>query len=63
MLLSEAEAARYLALSPRTLERWRSTGEGPRYCKQSRRIAYRREDLDAWIAAHMRSNTSERSAA
>jgi hypothetical protein len=59
MLLSEADAARYLNLSPRTLERWRSTGEGPRYVKQSRRISYDQRVLDAWIAAHARSNTSQ----
>jgi hypothetical protein len=59
MLLSEADAARYLNLSPRTLERWRTTGEGPRYIKQSRRVSYAPAELDRWIAAHMRSNTSE----
>jgi hypothetical protein len=59
MLMSESEAARYLNLSPRTLEKGRGTGFGPVYIKQGRRVSYRREDLDAWIAAHVRSSTSE----
>jgi excisionase family DNA binding protein len=63
MLMSESEAARYLNLSPRTLEKSRSTGLGPCYVKQGRRVSYRREDLDAWIAARVRTSTSDRSAA
>jgi hypothetical protein len=59
MLMPESEAARYLNLSPRTLEKSRGTGLGPCYVKQGRRVSYRREDLDAWIAANVRSSTSD----
>ncbi|WP_342737398.1 helix-turn-helix domain-containing protein [Bradyrhizobium sp. B117] len=40
-LLRESEAAEVLRLSERTLERWRSRGEGPKAKKiGARRIAY-----------------------
>ena len=40
-LLRESEAAEVLLLSERTLERWRSRGEGPRAKKiGARRVAY-----------------------
>ena len=48
-LLDTGEAAAYLHLSPRTLERYRVTGEGPRFLKLGRRVLYRRADLDTWI--------------
>jgi hypothetical protein len=35
-LLKTLEAARFLSLSPRTLERFRLEGSGPRYCKLRR---------------------------
>jgi Helix-turn-helix domain len=44
-------AAIYLGLSPRTLEKWRLTGQGPPYIKRGRRCLYRLEDLDASGAA------------
>ncbi len=34
----------------RTLERWRLTGEGPPFVRLGRRIAYRAEDVDSWLA-------------
>lgn len=40
-LLRESEAAEVLLLSERTLERWRSRGEGPKAKKiGARRVAY-----------------------
>lgn len=50
-LLSTPEAARHLALSPRTLEKWRTRGIGPAYARIGRRVVYRREDLDDFVAA------------
>ena len=58
-LLSTKEAARYLRLSHRTLERYRVTGEGPRYLKVGRRVFYRRTDLDAWLDGRVRRSTSD----
>jgi hypothetical protein len=35
-------------VSPRTLERWRWTGIGPRFLKIGRRVRYRLEDIEAY---------------
>ena len=44
-------AARY-HVSERTLERWRTTGEGPPFVRIGpRRISYRLADCEAWAAA------------
>ena len=56
-------AAIYLGLSPRTLEKWRLTGQGPPYTKRGRRCLYRLEDLDFWAEAGMRWSTSQNRAA
>jgi predicted DNA-binding transcriptional regulator AlpA len=58
-LLSQREAAQFLCLSERTLERWRVSGNGPKFCKLGRRVVYRSTDLEAWINAHVRQSTSE----
>ena len=62
-LLNQREAAAFLRLSERTLERFRLTGDGPPIVKAGRRVSYRAEDLDRWIADHVRTSTSERRAA
>lgn len=56
----EVTAVRLLT-SPRTLERWRKNGAGPRYVKLGRRVAYRDCDIDAFVAAQVRSHTGETS--
>src|SRR6202011_2891906 len=43
-----SEAARFLALSARTLEKHRCYGTGPKYRKLGGRIVYALEDLKAW---------------
>jgi predicted DNA-binding transcriptional regulator AlpA len=53
-LLNEKEAARFLSMSYRTLQSWRSAGEGPPYLKLGRSIRYRRGDLIAWIDTNLR---------
>ena len=53
------EAGAYLGLSPKTLQRMRVTGEGPRYVKVRRRVIYDRIDLDAWTAKRKRRFTGE----
>ncbi len=62
-LLHPREAATYLSVSPATLERWRRTGEGPKFVKLGRarnsRIAYRAEDIDAYVDEHRRSSTAD----
>lgn len=46
--LNTAQAAHYLGLSTRLLERMRSRGEGPRYRRHCRFIRYHVDDLIAW---------------
>ena len=59
VLLTTLEAARFLSLSPRTLERLRLDGSGPRYCKLGRSVRYRPSDLDHWLACNAVASTSE----
>jgi predicted site-specific integrase-resolvase len=56
--LSQLALARRWAISPRTLERWRWTGEGPRYIKLVGRIVYRLEDVETFENARMHDSTS-----
>ncbi len=58
-LLNQREASAFLRLSERTLERFRLTGDGPRFAKAGRRVVYRAEDLEAWITERLRHSTSE----
>ncbi|CDK99122.1 conserved protein of unknown function [Magnetospirillum gryphiswaldense MSR-1 v2] len=56
--LNQIELSRRWSLSPRTLERWRWLGLGPRYLKIGGRVVYRQEDIDAYEAAQVRESTS-----
>ena len=59
-LINEIDAADYLGLSERTLQKWRVTGGGPRFVKVSgRMVRYRRRDLMDWSEARLRAHTSE----
>ena len=51
--LDNEQAAHYLKLSPRTLDRQRLTGKGPRFRKFGRRVIYAIEDLEAWANARI----------
>ncbi|MEU0393878.1 helix-turn-helix domain-containing protein [Streptomyces sp. NPDC006208] len=44
------EAATYIGVAKNTLYKWRQTGHGPKGFPVARRIAYRIEALDAWLA-------------
>src|SRR5262249_12607465 len=46
--LRTPEAARFLGLSGRTLEKHRTYGTGPKYRKIGGRVVYALEDLKAW---------------
>ena len=46
--LSTRKAAALLALSPRTLDRFREIGTGPPYFRLGQRIMYSREDILEW---------------
>ena len=58
-LLNTEEAARYLRLSPRTLERYRITGEGPEFLKVGRLVFYEPHKLDEWLERRRRRSTSD----
>ncbi len=46
--LNQVELSRRWKISPRTLERWRWLGQGPRYLKVGGRVIYRLEDIIAF---------------
>ncbi|WP_349292204.1 helix-turn-helix domain-containing protein [Pseudomonas sp. KB-10] len=46
--LTNNEAAAFLRLSPRTLEKQRVIGGGPRFHKFGRRVMYALADLESW---------------
>jgi hypothetical protein len=48
--LNQIELSRRWSLSPRTLERWRCLGLGPRYLKIVGRVVYRLDDVEAFEA-------------
>jgi hypothetical protein len=57
--LTNAEAAEYLRLSPRTLEKQRHFGGGPPYCKFGRAVRYALTDLESWAAARTFGMTAD----
>lgn len=57
-IFTTPEAASYLRLAKPTLERFRTSGDGPRYCKLGGAVRYRRSDLDAWLESRSVSSTS-----
>ena len=57
--LSTIQAADYLGFSRQFFEGARHKGSGPPYVKLARAVRYRRKDLDAWMADHMRNHTGE----
>jgi predicted DNA-binding transcriptional regulator AlpA len=57
--LRTPEAARFLGLSHRTLEKHRSYGTGPTYRKLGGRVVYTPDDLKAWVDRGLRTSTSD----
>ena len=57
--LDTREAAAWLALSPRTLDRYRVTGEGPVFHRFGSRVRYLLTDLESWASARRRASTSD----
>ncbi len=58
LLYTPDEAADILRTKARTLERWRHTGGGPVFLKIGRRVVYRQDDLEQWLAQQRREHTS-----
>lgn len=61
-LLRTQEAARFLGISLRTLEKHRTYGTGPIYRKVGGRVLYAVHDLEAWTEIGARRSTSDRDA-
>ena len=57
--LTTDEAAAFLRLSPRTLEKQRVLGGGPRFRKFGARVVYAVEDLRAWADSRTYGMTSD----
>ena len=58
-LLTEREVADRLNLALRTIQGFRVRGGGPRFVRINRTIRYRPEDIDEFIRARIRRNTSD----
>ncbi len=56
--LTVEELARRWRSSPRTLERWRADGHGPRWLRLKGRVLYRVEDVLAYERARLRPTTT-----
>jgi hypothetical protein len=57
--LTTDEAGAFLRLSPRTLEKQRVLGGGPRFRKFGARVVYAAADLRAWADSHTYGMTSD----
>ena len=59
--LTQGQLADRWQMSPRTLERWRWLGEGPRFLKIGGRVVYRLQDIERYEAEQLRDSTMARS--
>ncbi|WP_394890392.1 helix-turn-helix transcriptional regulator [Mesorhizobium sp. AaZ16] len=57
--LNTAQAAFYIGLSQRTLEKMRLTGGGPKYRKHGRYVRYHIDELDDWSKGRLQDSKSE----
>ena len=48
--LKEPAASQYLNVSPRTLQKWRDLGKGPRVTRMGAAVRYLLADLEAFAA-------------
>ena len=57
--LTNSEAAEFLKLSPRTLEKLRVLGTGPSFRKFGRRVVYDMADLVSWSNERVFDSTAQ----
>ena len=61
--ITTAQAAEYLSLSPKTLERYRVDGNGPPFHKlgngKRSRVLYKMVDLETWLQSCRHQSTSQ----
>ena len=59
-LATERQAADFLGVTTRALQKWRATGTGPQFVRiSSRCVRYRRRDLITWAADRLKSSTAQ----
>jgi len=56
--LDENALAERWSISPRTLQRWRQTGQGPAFLKLGGRVVYRVVDVEAYERSNLRASRS-----
>ena len=59
VLLTEDEVAALLQVTVKAVQGWRYRGGGPRFVKVGRCVRYRREDLQGFVQAALRTSTSD----
>ena len=61
-VFNEVQLSSRWNLSPKTLQRWRSEGRGPKYLKLSKRVSYPLETVIDFETNALHDSTSERTA-
>lgn len=59
MMMNENELASRWNISPKTLQRWRSEGRGPRFMKMSKRVVYPIDEVLDFESQALRASTWE----
>jgi predicted site-specific integrase-resolvase len=58
-LLRETDAAQALGVSPRTLQKWRWNGKGPKFIRLNGAVRYDTADIESFVSGARRSSTSD----
>jgi len=58
VMMTPAQTAEALEVSPATLARWRWAGRGPKFVKYGKHVRYRRQDVVDFIEASIREHTA-----
>jgi hypothetical protein len=61
-LINPKHAAKYLGISPRTLESMRLRGVGPTYIRVGRLVRYLKDALEGWVLSNQWNSTSDEKA-
>ena len=59
MKRNSVDAAVRIGLKRKTLDNWRSLGNGPPYYKLGNKVVYDDADVDAWLVTRKRTSTSD----
>jgi excisionase family DNA binding protein len=57
--LTTADVAELCRTSPETVRYWRHVGKGPRSFKVGRKVLYRNEDVESWLAEQYAGDTGD----